>query len=107
MIFGLYIINYKLYINFTTRERVRADIAQSLCNYGLHDWSSSPGMVKNFLFSTYQTNSGAHAAYYPWATMSSFARVMRPGHEDDHSPPTSAESQSYLTTDGIISYRVQ
>jgi hypothetical protein len=49
--------------------------------------SSSPGRVKNFLFST-SSRPALGSAQLPiqWVL-----RVKRPGHEADHSPPTSAE----------------
>jgi hypothetical protein len=38
-----------------------------------------------------QTSSGAHPASYKMGTWGCFDGVMRPGHEADHSPSTSAE----------------
>jgi hypothetical protein len=61
--------------------------------YGLDDRggrSSSPGRVKNFLSVT-QTASGAHPASYPMGKESLSLGIQRPGHEADHSPPTSAK----------------
>jgi hypothetical protein len=54
--------------------------------------SSSPGRVKNFLFSS--SSSPALGTTQPpiqWVHGSSFPWVKRPGREADHSPPISAE----------------
>jgi hypothetical protein len=53
------------------------------------DRSSSPGRVKNVLFST--PSGSAHPALYAMCTGSSFLRVKRPGREADHSAITSTE----------------
>jgi hypothetical protein len=50
--------------------------------------SSSPGRVKNFLFST---GYGTYTASYPMRTGGALSQaVKRPGCDADHSPPTSA-----------------
>jgi hypothetical protein len=57
-------------------------------SYGLDDPSSSPGRVKNFLFS--RSSRPALRSNQPpiqWVPLG----VKRPGREVDHSPPTSAE----------------
>jgi len=38
-----------------------------------------------------QTGSGAHPASFPINTGGSYPEIRRPGREDDHSPPSSAE----------------
>jgi len=48
-----------------------------------------------------QTGSVAHPASCPMGTGGSYLGVKRPGHEADHSPPSSAEvinAWSYLST---------
>jgi hypothetical protein len=47
-------------------------------------------MVKIFLH-VLQIGSGAHPASYIMGNRGSLPGVERPGHEADHSPPTSAE----------------
>jgi hypothetical protein len=52
--------------------------------------SSSPGRVKNFLFST-SSRPAVERTQPPiqWVPRALFPGVKRPGREDDHSPPTS------------------
>jgi hypothetical protein len=48
-----------------------------------------------------QNGSGAHLVSYPMSTEDSSTGVKRPGHEADHSPPSSAEvnnAWSYIFT---------
>jgi len=40
---------------------------------------------------TGKTGFGTHSASFPMSTGVSFPAVKRPGHEADHSPPSSAE----------------
>jgi hypothetical protein len=71
----------------------------SLCRYSY--WlragrprgrSSSPGRVKNFLFSTSSRPAlGPIQPPIQWAPGALSPGVKRQGREDDHSPPTSAE----------------
>jgi hypothetical protein len=53
----------------------------------------SPTGAENFSFSPcVQSGSGAHPACYPVGTGGSFpGGKARPGHDADHSPPSSAE----------------
>jgi hypothetical protein len=44
-----------------------------------------------FLLHSVQTSSGAYPSFYPVRTGVFFMGVKRPGHEADHSPPSSAE----------------
>jgi hypothetical protein len=54
--------------------------------------SSSPSMVKNFLFSTLSRPTlGVHPTSYPMGTGGSFPGGKAAGADADHSPPTSAE----------------
>jgi hypothetical protein len=54
--------------------------------------SSSPGRVKNFLFSTSSRPAlGPTQPPIQWVQGTLSTGVMRPGREADHSPPTSAE----------------
>jgi hypothetical protein len=63
--------------------------------YGLDDWGSKfrfPAGAGNFsLHHRVQNGSGFHPASYPMGTRGSFPGVKRPGREDDHSLPSSAE----------------
>jgi hypothetical protein len=54
--------------------------------------SSSPGMVKNFLFSTSSRPAlGPTQPPIQWVSGVLYPGVKRPGREADHSPPVSAE----------------
>jgi hypothetical protein len=57
-------------------------------------WSSSPGMVKNFLFST-SSRPGLGSTQPPiqWVLGALSPGVKRPGREADHSHPASAEDK--------------
>jgi hypothetical protein len=63
--------------------------------YGLEDGggrSSSPGMFKNFLFSTSSRPAlGPTQPPIQWVMGALSPGVKRPGREADHSPPTSSE----------------
>jgi len=50
-----------------------------------------PAVAGNFSLHRVQTIAGAHSAFYPRGTRCSFSGVKRPGREDNHSPPRSAE----------------
>jgi hypothetical protein len=53
---------------------------------------SSPGRVKNFIFSTSSRSAlGPTQPPIQWVLVALSLGVMRPGREADHSPPTSAE----------------
>jgi hypothetical protein len=55
-------------------------------------WSSSPGWVKNFLFSTsYIPTLGSIQPAIQWVSGPLYPGVKRPGREAHHSPPSSAE----------------
>jgi hypothetical protein len=57
-------------------------------------WSAvrAPKCSGNFsLHHRVQTGSGANPAFFPMGTRVAFLGVKRPGHEADHSPPTSAK----------------
>jgi hypothetical protein len=55
-------------------------------DYGLDDRGSIPGSL------CVQTGSGAHPASCPMGTGGPFpGGKVRPGHDADHSPPSSAE----------------
>jgi hypothetical protein len=49
-----------------------------------------------FASSIVQTGSGVHPTSYTMGTGGSFPGLKRPGREDDHSPPTSAEVKKML-----------
>jgi hypothetical protein len=56
--------------------------------------SSSPGRVKNFLFSTSSRPAlGFTQPPIQWAPGALSPGVKRPGREADHSPPASAEAK--------------
>jgi len=63
--------------------------------YGLDNLGSRvqfPVEAGNFsLHHCVQNGSEAHPASYPVGTRGSFPGVKQPGHEADHSPPTSAK----------------
>jgi hypothetical protein len=63
--------------------------------YGLDDRDSSvrfPAGARNFsLHHRVQNGSGANPVSYPMGIRGTFFGVKRPGHEADHSPPSSAE----------------
>jgi hypothetical protein len=64
--------------------------------------SSSPGRVKNFLFST--SSKPALESTQPrvqWVQEAISPGVKRPGREDDHSPPTSAGSRRRGSIDAL------
>jgi hypothetical protein len=67
-------------------------------------WSGVKVTARAGDFSLYhhvQTGSGAHTASYPMGTRDSSLWVKWPGHEADHSPPSSVEVKnvwSYTTT---------
>jgi hypothetical protein len=51
-----------------------------------------PAGAENFsLHQHVETGPGGHPASYPMGTRGSFHGVKQPGHEADHSPPSSAE----------------
>jgi hypothetical protein len=55
-------------------------------------WSSSPGRVKNFLFSmSSKPVLGSTQPPIQWIPRAVSPGVKRPGREADHSPPTSAD----------------
>jgi hypothetical protein len=55
-------------------------------------WSSSPGRVKNFLFSTSSKPAlGSTQPPIQWVPGSLSPEVKQPGRESDHSPAASAE----------------
>jgi hypothetical protein len=64
--------------------------------------SSSPGRVKNFIFSTLSRPAlGSTQAHIQWVTEALSPGVKRPGHEADYSPPTTAEVKKqwiYIST---------
>jgi hypothetical protein len=62
-------------------------------------------MVKNFLFLTSsRLVLGSTKTSIPWVPGALSPGVKRPGHESDHSPPTSAELKkiSIYTSVGIV-----
>jgi hypothetical protein len=81
------VTNYSVY----SRDRV-VGIATG---YGLDDGedrSSSPGRVKNLLFSTSSRPAlGSTQPSIQWVPGSLSLGVRRPGREADHSPPAGAE----------------
>jgi hypothetical protein len=73
--------------------------------YGMNDrWgrSSSPGRVKNFLFSTSSRPAlGSTQPPVQWVPEALSSAVKRPGREADHSPPASSEVKKiwiYIST---------
>jgi hypothetical protein len=72
----------------------RDSIVSLATGYGLHDTggqSLSPGRAKNFLFSTSsRPDMGSTQPPIRWVLGALSPAVKRPGHEADHSPPTSA-----------------
>jgi hypothetical protein len=71
--------------------------------------SSSPGRVKNFLFTTSsRPNLGSTQLPIPWAPGALSLGVKRPGREADHSSPASAEAKKmwiYISTLPTPSWR--
>jgi hypothetical protein len=66
---------------------------------------SSPGGGWEFSFHRLvQTGSGAHSASYPMGTGAVFLGVKRPGHEADHSPPSSAEVKNVWSLTSTLQY---
>jgi hypothetical protein len=47
------------------------------------------GEKDSFLLHCVQTGSRAHPASYPMGTEDFFTRIKLPGHEPEHSPPSS------------------
>jgi hypothetical protein len=63
-----------------------------------HDAIKWQGNMYQYISST-GDRSGAHPAYYTMGTGSSFPGVKQPGHEADHSPPTSVKvKKSWINT---------
>jgi hypothetical protein len=58
---------------------------------GPKDRSSSPGKVKNFLFSTSRPVLGPTQPPIQWVPGALSPGVKQPEREADHSPPTNAE----------------
>jgi hypothetical protein len=75
--------------------RSRDSVVGIATGYGLGNRggrSSSPGRVKNFLFSTSSTPAlGPTQPPIQWVRRALSSGVKRPGREADHSPPISAE----------------
>jgi hypothetical protein len=75
-----------------------AGLAQSvLLGYKLNERVIAvrfPAEVRNSLSHRVQTSSVAHPVSYLIVTGDSFSEVKRPGREDDHSRPSSAEAKS-------------
>jgi hypothetical protein len=74
-------------------------IWELVSGYGLDDRAievRSPAGAKDFSSSLcVQTSSGAHPASYTMGTGGPFPRgKARPGHDADHSPPSSAEVEN-------------
>jgi hypothetical protein len=70
------------------------DIRTFMTDYGLDDQGGefeSRWWQEFSLLHVVQTGSGAHQTSYRMSTGGSSSGVKRPGREDDHSPPTSAE----------------
>jgi hypothetical protein len=61
---------------------IRQEFAIKAMAVGLRDF---------YLLYEVQTGSGAHPASYPMGTRSSIPGGKRPGHEANHSPPSSTE----------------
>jgi hypothetical protein len=64
------------------------------------DWTIEvrfPEVAENFsLHHRVQNGSGADPASYPMDTRGSFSGAKRPGHESDHSPPSSDKVNEYV-----------
>jgi hypothetical protein len=90
--------NSKLRISVILRSRQRAvGIATGHALDVPRGRSSSPGRVKNFLFST--SSRGAMGSTQPpiqWVPGALSPEVKRSGREAGHSPPTSAEVKKTL-----------
>jgi hypothetical protein len=74
----------------------RGSSGSIVSDYGLDDWVievRSPAGAEDFSSSPcIQTSSEAHPASYPMGTGDPFPRgKTRPGHDADHSPPSSAK----------------
>jgi hypothetical protein len=71
-----------------------------MLDYGLDDWGSRvrfpAGAIHFSLHHRVQNGSGAHPASYAVGTTSFLPGVERPGHETDHSPPSSAEVKEWV-----------
>jgi hypothetical protein len=67
--------------------------------------SSSPGKVKNFLFSTLSRPAlGSIQLPIQWVPGAISPGVKRPGREADHSPPASAEVKKMWTYTSLPPY---
>jgi hypothetical protein len=86
------------------------------CRVGTAQWHSAglragwstvrvPAGAGNFsLHHRFQTGSGAHAASYPMGARGSYPGSKRPGHEADHSPPSSAEVEHAWSYTPFLQY---
>jgi hypothetical protein len=76
--------------------------------YGLDDRGSRvrfPAGAGSFSLHRVQNGSEAHPGSYPMVPGTLYMEVKRPGREDDHSPPSSAEVKntwSYTSTPQYI-----
>jgi hypothetical protein len=72
--------------------RIRDSAVGIATGYGLDDRSSSPGRVKNLLFSTlFIPVLGSTQPPIQWVPGAFSLGLKRPGREADHSPSTSAQ----------------
>jgi hypothetical protein len=80
---------------YTNSKNGRNSSVGIALGYGLDERGSRvrfPAGAENFsLHYRNHNGSGTHPASYPKGTKGSFPGVKRPGHEADHSPPSSAE----------------
>jgi hypothetical protein len=64
---------------------------------GWTTWVQFPAEKESFLHSV-QTISGTHSAFYPMGTEGSLPGNKATRHEADHSPPPTADVESYTST---------
>jgi hypothetical protein len=84
-------INSNIFLSMMT-QFLRSRYSDWLRTGRRRDRSSSPGRVKNFLFSTSSRPAlGPTQPPNQWVPGVLSPGVKRPGNEADHSPPTSAE----------------
>jgi hypothetical protein len=101
---------YNIFINKSTYPPRRSqDSAVGISTGRPRSCSSSPGRVKNFLFSTPSRPAlGPTQSPIQWVSWALSPGVKQPGREADHSPPTSTEIKKmwlYTSTPRTPSWR--
>jgi hypothetical protein len=113
LIFSM-LLDYRKYASSCNLQSESMSRNMRFCRLRYSNWlsagrarrsSSSPGRVKNFLFSTSSRPAlGSTQPPIQWAPGTLSPRANRPGREADHSPPASAEVKKMWIYTFIPSY---